>query len=162
MQKPPIFAIGIDAGVNTGVGVVENGVLKSVSSMTITQALFYVLSVKHKAPVLYIEDARKRKYFKKMDEQEEKYGSGAREGVGSVKRDCQIWEQFCIEHGLEYKLVSPAANTTKTTAKFFKAVTGWQGRTNNHARDATMLVGHLIVKQRPQRPIVKGVDAGPL
>ena len=42
--------------------------------------------------------------------------------------------------GVPYKAIAPAQNRTKVPADKFKALTGWQGRTNEHARDAAMLV----------------------
>ena len=132
--------IGIDTGVNTGFAVAfdhgEGGVLQKVESLSITQAMQSVLEYEDehdlKDIMLYIEDARKRTWF-----------TGGREksqGVGSVKRDAQIWEDWCTEQGLNYKMIHPAANATKKKAVDFKLMTGWTGRTNEHGRDAAMLV----------------------
>lgn len=132
--------IGIDTGVHTGFAVAfdhgEGGVLQRVELLSITQAMQSVLEYEDeydlKDIMLYIEDARKRTWF-----------TGGREkaqGVGSVKRDAQIWEDWCIEQGLNFKMIHPAANATKTKATDFTRKTGWTGRTNEHARDAAMLV----------------------
>jgi hypothetical protein len=43
-------------------------------------------------------------------------------------------------------LVHPAANATKKKAKDFIRMTGWTGRTNEHARDAAMLVFKRFAK----------------
>ena len=132
--------IGIDTGVHTGFAVAfdhgEGGVLQKVQSLSITQAMQCVLEYEDehdlKDIMLYIEDARKRTWF-----------TGGREkaqGVGSVKRDAQIWEDWCKEQGINFKLIHPAANATKMQAQEFTRKTGWTGRTNEHARDAAMLV----------------------
>ena len=132
--------IGIDTGVHTGFAVAfdhgEGGVLQKVESLSITQAMQSVLELEDehdlKDIMLYIEDARKRTWF-----------TGGREkaqGVGSVKRDAQIWEDWCTEQGLNFKMIHPAANATKMKAPEFTRKTGWTGRTNEHARDAAMLV----------------------
>ena len=132
--------IGIDTGVHTGFAVAfdhgEGGVLQRVESLSITQAMQCVLEYEDehdlKDIMLYIEDARKRTWF-----------TGGREkaqGVGSVKRDAQIWEDWCKEQELNYLMIHPAANATKTKADVFKKRTGWIERTNEHARDAAMLV----------------------
>jgi hypothetical protein len=87
---------------------------------------------------LFIEDARQRTWF-----------TGGREkaqGVGSVKRDAQIWEDWCKEQELNYLMIHPAANATKTKADVFKKRTGWIERTNEHARDAAMLVFKRFAK----------------
>ena len=136
----PKILIGIDTGVNTGFAVAfdhgEGGVLQKVESLSITQAMQSVLEYEDehdlKDIMLYIEDARKRTWF-----------TGGREkaqGVGSVKRDAQIWEDWCKEQGINFKLIHPAANATKKKVEDFTRMTGWTGRTNEHGRDAAMLV----------------------
>lgn len=132
--------IGIDTGVHTGFAVAfdhgEGGELQKVQSLSITQAMQSVLEYEDehdlKDIMLYIEDARKRTWF-----------TGGREkaqGVGSVKRDAQIWEDWCKEQGINFKLIHPAANATKKKVEDFTRMTGWAGRTNEHGRDAAMLV----------------------
>ena len=132
--------IGIDTGVHTGFAVAfdhgEGGELQKVQSLSITQAMQSVLEYEDehdlKDIMLYIEDARKRTWF-----------TGGREkaqGVGSVKRAAQIWEDWCKEQGINFKLIHPAANATKKKVEDFTRMTGWAGRTNEHGRDAAMLV----------------------
>ena len=134
------YLIGIDTGVNTGYAVAEDkgngGELFEVRSLTITQAmsrtLEFVVHYGKENVCLFIEDARKRTWF-----------TGGREkaqGVGSVKRDAQIWEDWCTEQGINFKMIHPQNNSTKYKAPIFKKITGWIGRTNEHARDAAMLV----------------------
>lgn len=140
--------IGIDTGVNTGFAVAfdqgKGGQLEEVESLTITRAMSKVLERAEangkENLMLFIEDARLRTWFGRIDSEQKKYGAGVREGIGSVKRDAQIWEDWCKEQGLKYKMIHPAANKTKTDAKYFLKLTGWAKRTNEHARDAAMLV----------------------
>ena len=61
-------------------------------------------------------------------------------GAGSVKRDCQIWEDFLRAHGIKYEMVAPHQGATKWTADTFARITGYTGRTSNHGRDAAVLV----------------------
>ena len=62
------------------------------------------------------------------------------QGVGSVKRDCSIWEEFLKHHGLEYRALRPQRGGTKWDAADFKRITGWAKRTSGHGRDAAVLV----------------------
>jgi len=131
--------IGIDPGKETGFAVWDHDAkyLAEVDTMSITQAME---KVRMMADILgrenirmYIEDARKRIWF----------GNTGRErlkGAGSICRDSTIWDDFCKELGVEYVMVDPRYNTTKLKAAQFKAITGWQGRTSEHARDAACLV----------------------
>lgn len=138
--------IGVDTGVNTGFAVAvdkgQGGELMQVGSLSITQAMeqVKVLLKEHGQDSVYIfiEDPRLRTWF-----------TGGREkaqGVGSVKRDAQIWEDFCKENEINYKLIHPKNNVTKSKADMFKKMTGWTGRTNEHARDAAMLVFRRYAK----------------
>lgn len=138
--------IGIDTGVNTGFAVAADrgngGELVKVSSLSITRAMEQVRAEIQAWGIqnvcLYIEDARQRTWF-----------TGGREkaqGVGSVKRDAQIWEDWCKEQGFKFLMIHPAANATKKKATDFKRMTGWVGRTNEHARDAAMLVFKRFAK----------------
>ena len=146
--------IGIDTGVNTGFAVAidrgNGGELEQVESLSITQAMEQIrdrINSDGKDNIfLYIEDARKRTWFGSMDARQAKSGAGVREGVGSVKRDAQIWEDWCTEQGIHFKMIHPAANATKMKAPEFKRMTGWTGRTNEHARDAAMLVFRRFYK----------------
>ncbi|MBS9780946.1 MAG: hypothetical protein KGV56_00450 [Gammaproteobacteria bacterium] len=130
--------IGIDPGVKTGLAYLFDGELNRVFTSDIIKVMSDVENVVYHAEnkghtlKLYIEDARKRKWV-----------TGGREklqGVGSVKRDCAIWETFCQHHGIDYELVAPKNNKTKLNDKDFRRLTGWTERTNEHGRDAAMLV----------------------
>lgn len=131
--------IGIDTGVHTGFAIWHSDTkyLAEVSTMTITQAMERVrmiADIRGKENIrLFIEDARQRKWF----------GNAGREklqGAGSVKRDSRIWEDWCREQGLQYRMVAPKNNRTKLSAAQFRAFTKWQGATSEHARDAALLV----------------------
>ena len=133
-QKSDVHLIGVDIGVNTGIALAVGGKLKEVFSTTILEAMDYVRS--HKPNVkLYIEDARKLKWggYNKGNTQR-------LQGAGSVKRDAQIWEEFAIREGIDYLLIDPRSNRKKLNAEQFKKLTGYEGSTNEHGRDAGMLV----------------------
>ena len=134
-----MICIGIDTGVHTGFAVWHSDTkyLAEVSTLTITQAMERVkmiADIRGKDNIrLFIEDARQRKWF----------GNAGRErlqGAGSVKRDSRIWEDWCREQGLQYRMVAPKNNRTKLTASQFKLLTKWTGATSEHARDAALLV----------------------
>lgn len=132
------IVIGIDTGVNTGYAVwsnIENKLIE-VETLMIHQAMDGVLEYHKlygKDLLVRFEDARQRVWF----------GSSGREklqGAGSVKRDSGIWEDFLKDNLINYESVAPSNNTTKTNAATFKALTKWNKRTSEHARDAAMMV----------------------
>jgi len=130
------YIIGIDPGVKTGVAIwdVKNRRLAVVDSFLIHKAMELVKGYASSENVLVrVEDARLRKWF----------GDRAdfnHQGAGSIKRDCGIWHDCLHDTGIEYEMVKPIIGCTKLTTPQFKALTGWQPRTNEHARDAAMLV----------------------
>lgn len=134
--------VGIDPGVKTGFAVWDTTwrYFRRVETMRITDALLAVLGYQENGADLRIvfEDARQRKWLpREMSNSEYR---GKLMGAGSVKRDCDIWEEFCKAHEIPFTAIPPRKGLTKWTQEYFERVTGWKGRTSNHARDAAMLV----------------------
>lgn len=136
--------IGIDPGVKTGYAewLPAERALVAVETTRIHQAMQLVRACRDRGERMrvLIEDARLRTWFGGADARMRRSGAGIREGVGSVKRDCAIWEDFLTDLGVPFQLIKPAAGATKWDDARFKKLTGWAGRTSNHARDAAMLV----------------------
>lgn len=125
--------IGIDPGVNTGVAVWDSRAksFDMIQTTTIAYALGHCEMMRKAYPstIIIMEDARLRKWFGKS-------GREQLQGAGSIKRDCGIWEEVFPN----IVKVAPKNNRTKLDAATFAKITGWQGRTSVHARDAAMLV----------------------
>ncbi|MFT3704684.1 MAG: hypothetical protein QM802_20130 [Agriterribacter sp.] len=137
------FYIGIDCGVNTGVAKWDRDHkrLTIVKTVTILEAIEIVKDAFEREPgsvLVRVEDARLRTWIPKQ--KNEKAERGRREGAGSVKRDAGIWQEFLEMKSIPHEFVAPKNNKTKMTAEYFKTVTGWQGSTNSHSRDAAALV----------------------
>lgn len=134
--------IGIDPGVNTGFAVWDSTRREfvEVSSLRIDQALERTLGIFRADPLVKVifEDARRRKFFEKEKNLSEYRGKLM--GAGSVKRDSAIWEDFLKAHRIDYWTKPPQKGATKLSAERFAALTRWTKRTNEHARDAAMLV----------------------
>jgi predicted ATPase len=104
--------------------------------MTACKAEFIVLDHHKWFPdqvMVYFEDARMRTWFGTK-------GKESLQGAGSIKRDCQRWEEWLKHHNIPHVGVSPKNNKTKLTAEQFKRITKWEGRSNEHGRDAAMLI----------------------
>lgn len=142
MRKYTIY-IGIDTGVKTGIAIWDAKLKRflTVETLKIHQAMNFIRERNGIAPTLVrVEDARQRKWFGNADERMERSGAGIREGIGSVKRDAGIWEDFLSDLGIPFELVPPRKNKTKMKSPEFKRLTGWEHDTNEHGRDAAMLV----------------------
>lgn len=141
----PVLDIGLDPGVVTGFAIWDSAArqLLQVTSLPIHEAMDRVRDMVQAGSVRKVrfEDARKRDtWFGKMDKKQEKYGAAVREGVGSVKRDCAIWEGYLTSLGVPFEAIKPSKGSTKWDAAYLKRVTGWSQQTNEHARDAAVLV----------------------
>ena len=135
---PASLIVGLDPGVKTGFAVWSRSErrLTTVETLGITQAMTLIRAMADAGSLhsVRFEDARLRKWFGTR-------GREALQGAGSVKRDCSIWEEFLSGLvGVPFLPVSPQAKGRKLDAEQFKRVTGWQGRTSEHGRDAAMLV----------------------
>ena len=137
------FYIGIDPGEHTGVAIWDAEAKCFVDIFT-TTAASAILHIWHnyvgwnKHTTIVFEDARKRKYLPRETSNAEYRGKLM--GAGSVKRDCTIWEEFCKAYNFDHQAVPPSKGLTKWGADYFEKITGWTGRTSNHARDAALLV----------------------
>jgi hypothetical protein len=129
--------IGIDPGVNTGIAawdVADKSFLFVKTVMAVqAEELVKKMAVEGRAVLVRLEDARLRTWFGKA-------GREQLQGAGSIKRDCSRWEEFLTHHEIPFEEVAPRNNRTKMTANEFKRLTGWQGKTNEHGRDAAALI----------------------
>ncbi len=137
------FYIGIDTGVNTGLCIWSkpNKKIHWLDAYKIHEAMDVVKDWVKNYPgdvFIRVEDARLRKWIPR--EKNAKDEAGRREGAGSVKRDAIIWEDFLKSIRAEFEMVAPKNNKTKMKAEYFGKVTGWTEQTNEHTRDAAMLV----------------------
>lgn len=137
--------IGIDTGVHTGYAVYDSNEkeLLAVGCDMVHRAMQIVNGLSMKAHReggkirVRVEDARKRTWYGFHTAQEDR---ARLQGAGSVKRDAQIWEDFLTDLGVDFEMVAPKNNATKLTAEQFRRITGYEGKTNEHGRDAAMLV----------------------
>jgi len=134
--------VGIDPGVNTGYAVWSSRNRAFVELYTGKaievehKLLDLVVKMAGKAPItVYVEDVRKMRLPKHLQ------NPGRTKGAGSIGRDVQRWLDFLEFHGIQHvaSKISPKEFRTGDAA-WFKAKTGWDGRTSEHARSAAGLV----------------------
>lgn len=132
--------VGIDTGTHTGFAVWDGCSKRfvSVDALPIHEAL---LRVARYAGLTYVrvifEDARQRKWYGTQTASRDR---ARLQGAGSIKRDCTIWEDALKDWGIPFEKVAPRNNMTKLSAEQFRRITGWTEQTNEHGRDAAMLV----------------------
>ena len=138
-----MILIGIDTGTHTGFAVYDTKTRKltEVTCMMIHQAMKRVAEMNklHNDIKVRVEDPRQRTWFgtERMSREQERQKL---QGVGSVKRDATIWDDYLKDLGVPYEMVPPRYNVTKRTSDIFKRYTGWTKPTNEHGRDAAGLI----------------------
>jgi hypothetical protein len=130
------YVIGIDPGVKTGYAAynphTDTLFLKTYMIHEAMQEVKRMAQSGYKV-FIRVEDARLRKWF----------GTAGREvlqGVGSVKRDSKIWEDFLNDEMIPFEMTNPKNSKTKLDWKEFQKITGYLGSSNQHERDAGILV----------------------
>ena len=131
------YAIGIDPGTHTGLAVwrIDAQQLWSIETMPIHKAFEKIKSMAQAdgSIIVRFEDAGLRKWFGNT-------GAEKWKGAGSIMRDCSIWEEFLTDLKIPFEKVAPKNNITKLRAEQFRLITGYTATTNEHGRDAAMLV----------------------
>ena len=136
------ICVGIDPGLHTGVAVWDTSTRQFIEIRTtgLVSAMDYLteLHKEQKIMLLVFEDARQRTWIPREKDLAQMKGRAM--GAGSVKRDCSIWEEWCKARQVQYIASRPKNGMTKLTDAYFRGITGYDRRTNNHGRDAAMLV----------------------
>lgn len=136
------ICVGIDPGVHTGLAVWDtvSRAFLDIRCSGIVDAMEYLrqLQAERQIGLVVFEDARQRKWIPR--ERDLKEFKGRAMGAGSVKRDSSIWEEWCNYHRIDFVKVPPRPGMTKLTDRYFQGITGYDRRTNEHGRDAAMLV----------------------
>ena len=135
--KKQIF-IGIDPGTKTGVAVwnAAEKKMESVRTMNILEAIDYVKSLAEMDSenlTVRIEDPNQRKWFGKS-------GREKLQGAGSIKRDFAIWREFLESEQINFEAIHPKKIATKMRRPEFDRLTKWKAMTDQHGRDAAMMV----------------------
>ena len=137
-----MLMIGIDPGKHTGIAIYNTGMKELIlcSTLLIHKAMDVISALDHSDVFVRVEDARLRKWFGK-----DAYLK--KQGAGSIKRDCTIWEDFLNDKKIPHEMIHPLKGSTKLSTEMFFNITGYKGRTSNHARDAAMLVFGISSKK---------------
>jgi hypothetical protein len=139
------YVIGIDPGKNTGIAIKDIGKDKLIFMKTMMIHEAFDIVLKHiKESYILVEDAHLWN-----DKSAKNYNARA-QGAGSIKRDCTIWKDFLKDHAAFFDMPRPMTKKVKDIKhKEFIAMTGWDGRTNEHNRVAGMMVwgyNEILVK----------------
>lgn len=135
--------VGVDPGVNSGVAVwschskkfliLSTG--KAVEAEHYIKTLWDDLRSQGKTLMVYVEDVRSLRLPKHLQ------NPGRTKGAGSVGRDVQRFLDFLEYNGIPHQAAKLSPKEFRSgDGAWFKAKTGYEGRTSEHARSAAGLV----------------------
>ncbi len=135
------FLVGLDPGEETGVALYDPkaGRLRFCTSMSFWKAVQWFGTVAGPVAMVVIEDARKLPIYGRHDNVRGRRRDRLARNIGRVDRDTGLWVEYLERRGYRVLLARPSREQ-KWDAATFKRITHYQGRTNQHARDAGMLV----------------------
>ena len=128
--------LGIDPGAHTGVATYVGGQLTDLETVGPHQ-IERLIRGRLPARVVF-EDSRLQSHTWTSSASKAAAAKMAR-NVGQVDAWCYLITAICAELGIAAHGISPAGKGAKLDAKQFASVTGWTGKSNEHARDAAMV-----------------------
>ena len=133
--------IGIDPGKDTGMAEFEDGTLKSLRTLTPLSILCFLQEEYAKGiSLVVLEDSRcQSNVFSASGEKNRSKALKIARDVGRIDALCSLIDAACKSAGIAIVAVSPLSKGAKLGGDDFKAVTSWEGRTNQHERDAAMV-----------------------
>ena len=126
-------AIGIDPGKHTGIAIFENG---SLTKLYESDFWGCIDAINEKECFVIVElSTTKHVWHNKATSK----GAIQRTGVnvGSCLREAELIVEYLIKNNINYQTQRPKG---KVNSDMFKKITGWTKRTNQHTRDAALLV----------------------
>lgn len=128
--------LGIDPGAHTGVATYVGGQLTDLETVGPHQI---ERLIRGRAPARVVfEDSRLQSHTWTSSASKAAAAKMAR-NVGQVDAWCYLITAICAELGIAAHGISPAGKGAKLDAKQFASVTGWNGKSNEHVRDAAMV-----------------------
>lgn len=127
------IVLGIDPGTHTGVAVIQDGKLTHL--MTINPIDIAATMAQWSADRVVFEDSRLTTHMFTTNKNPAVAKSMARK-VGQVDMVCGLIVEACERLKIPAHGISPKGKGAKLDAAQFRALTGWQGSSNEHQRDA--------------------------
>lgn len=138
--------IGIDPGLNTGIAIYEDGKLTEL--LTIEPINLADIFSHYSGEPLFIafEDSRLQSHIW-IPSQSKGVAANIARKIGMVDAWCYMIERLCENYDVAYMRISPKAKGEKLNAEDFKRITGWDGKSNQHERDAAMVAWQFRSKK---------------
>ena len=128
--------IGIDPGMNTGMARYVDGVLVELETVMPWEVRIALDALR--PDLVVFEDSRKQSHTWTRIASRDASLKMAR-NVGEIDAWCNLIDAECAALGIRCIGVSPTGKGAKLAAPAFSKLTGWDGKSNQHARDAALV-----------------------
>ena len=128
--------LGIDPGTQCGMAAFTDGRLTGLWSCSGLSMLRYLCEADISQIVM--EDSRLQSFVWNATGKTRSPAMKVARSVGSVDRLCSLIEEAALSRDIPLLSVSPLDKGSKVRAEAFREITGWEGKTNQHERDAAM------------------------
>jgi hypothetical protein len=132
--------LSIDPGRKTGIAFFVNGKLEGLFTQTPIDMIRYLDLNIGGIDLVIIEDSRLTSFiFQPNAAGSKAKGMKVARNIGEVDCLCKLVQAICEERKKKLIQVSPKNKGAKLDADEFRKRTGWEGKTNQHERDAAMV-----------------------
>ncbi len=130
--------LGIDPGAHTGLAVFVGGQLVALDTIAPVQI---ERTLRERLPnrVVFEDSRLETRLWNARTKGAYGAALATARSVGQVDAWCNLITAICDELRIPAHGISPTAKGAKLDAQQFARVTGWEGRTNSHTRDAVMV-----------------------
>jgi len=133
--------IGIDVGIHNGFAVWDKTAKRLIELSTYkTWEVIMWLLVKKNDKIDFTVRIENPNTWVNYGTLTTKEVNGRKQGAGSVKRSYQVLIEFFEDNDIKYEAISLRSSLKKLKADKFKMLTGIDVKTNEHERDACMMV----------------------
>jgi hypothetical protein len=129
--------LAIDPGAKTGCAYFDKASLESVFTITPYEVVAFLQEESYDRVIL--EDSTLISHIYTAPSVKGAAKLKIARNIGEVDGYCKMIVAACAEAGMPCLQVSPKGKGAKINAAQFKAITGWDGATNQHERDAAMV-----------------------
>jgi hypothetical protein len=137
--------IGIDPGNDTGVAIYDPATRQiSVQTLKGNAYIVFLQVVAASDAIVYFEDSREISSVYSAAGKKRAVSNKISRNVGMIDEKCRTIEELCAARWISYVSVSPKSKGAKLNAAQFQARTGLKMVTNQHERDAVMLIINQI------------------
>ncbi len=131
-----MILLGIDPGQHTGLAIFDGGrlaELRTITPVEIDRAITSIMPGR-----VIFEDSRLQSHLWTTSTAKATLAKIAR-NVGEVDALCKLIVAVCESLNIPAHSVSPLGKGSKMAADQFQRITGWDGPSNQHCRDAAMV-----------------------